>query len=143
MHSKSCHVGSLWQSHTLKIINTPIDRCGGSILGVFNLRGWMIQRLNSSTSAASKCHIDPHFQRQILRSGAGDIDWFNAKRQLLGVVMHQGGRLDVQVDLCCERGTKGGVFSVWKSSACQVARFLINPAGEQVRIQLRITLELG
>jgi hypothetical protein len=44
----------------------------------------------------------PHFQ--LLLSGAGDIDWFNAKRQLLGVVMQQGGRLDVQVDLCCERG---------------------------------------
>lgn len=44
--------------------------------------------------------------------GAGDIDWFNAKRQLLGVVMQQGGRLDVQV-----------------------ARFLINPAGEQATLE--------
>eukprot|EP00435_Cladocopium_sp_Y103_P063298 s367_g24.t2 len=44
--------------------------------------------------------------------GAGDIDWFNAKRQLLGVVMKEGGRLDVQV-----------------------ARFLINPAGEQATLE--------
>lgn len=39
--------------------------------------------------------------------GAGDIDWFNAKRQLLGVVMNQGGHCDVQV-----------------------ARWLLQPAGE-------------
>jgi len=44
--------------------------------------------------------------------GAGDIDWFNAKRQLLGVVMNQGGRLDVQV-----------------------ARWLVNPAGEEATLE--------
>ncbi|CAK9000479.1 unnamed protein product [Durusdinium trenchii] len=44
--------------------------------------------------------------------GAGDIDWFNAKRQLLGVVMSQGGRLDAQV-----------------------ARWILNPAGEQATLE--------
>ena len=63
-----------------------------------------------------QCHI--HIFSKILLSGAGDIDWFNAKRQLLGVVMQQGGRLDVQVDLCCERT---GWFSA--SGSRQLARW--------------------
>ena len=70
-------------------------------------------------------NLDPH-----VLPGAGDIDWFNAKRQLLGVVMHQGGRLDVQARL----GWAGCEGTAW--SPRQVARFLINPAGEQVRIWL-------
>lgn len=37
------------------------------------------------------------FAATCISAGAGDIDWFNAKRQLLGVVMNQGGRVDVQV----------------------------------------------
>ncbi|CAE7737245.1 unnamed protein product, partial [Symbiodinium pilosum] len=44
--------------------------------------------------------------------GAGDVDWFNAKRQLLGVVMNQGGHCDVQV-----------------------ARWLLQPAGDKVTLE--------
>ena len=137
MHSKSCHVGSLWQSHTLKIINTPIDRCGGSTLGVFNIRGWIIQR-KLFRPRLHQCHI--HIFSKILLSvletliGSmpNDNSWCGdatgrPPRRTGGPVLR----------------TNWVVFSVWKSSARQVARFLINPAGEQVRIQLRITLELG
>eukprot|EP00931_Biecheleriopsis_adriatica_P026252 TRINITY_DN15995_c0_g2_i1.p1 TRINITY_DN15995_c0_g2~~TRINITY_DN15995_c0_g2_i1.p1 ORF type:complete len:1007 (-),score=272.94 TRINITY_DN15995_c0_g2_i1:63-2756(-) len=45
--------------------------------------------------------------------GVGDMDWFHAKRQLLGVVMSQGGRCDVQV-----------------------ARQLLQPAGEGVTLEM-------
>ncbi|CAJ1342864.1 unnamed protein product, partial [Effrenium voratum] len=65
--------------------------------------------------------IGPNSQKEVVQhwtracddlKGAGDVDWFSAKRQLLGVAMKQGGLLDVQV-----------------------ARWLIQPAGEQATLE--------